>query len=106
MACRWHELFDEFTPDTFHPKLFSLPSLVTEVVDFSWTLSRLLHGLTLGPVWTAKDSWYFWKSKSDHVLDSLVRQPQVLRVKDMFPEDLQSPEYLVWPGLSAETQAQ
>jgi len=30
VAMRWHELFDKFTPDTFHPKLFSLPSLVSE----------------------------------------------------------------------------
>lgn len=30
VASRWHELFDEFTPDTFHPKLHSLSSLATE----------------------------------------------------------------------------
>jgi hypothetical protein len=33
MGCRWHELFDQYTPDTYHPKLFSLSSLVTEAVE-------------------------------------------------------------------------
>jgi len=30
LAARWHELFDEYTPDTFHPKLYGLSSLVAE----------------------------------------------------------------------------
>lgn len=30
VVARWHELFDEFTPDTFHPKLYNLPGLVAE----------------------------------------------------------------------------
>jgi hypothetical protein len=30
IVARWHELFDEFTPDTFHPKLYNLPGLVAE----------------------------------------------------------------------------
>lgn len=30
LAARWHELYDEYTPDTFHPKLYGLPSLAAE----------------------------------------------------------------------------
>jgi hypothetical protein len=84
-----------------------LPQLANHLQQyFSWTLSRLLHGLTLGPEWTARDSWHFWKSKSDHVMDSLAKQPQMLLVGDMFPEDLQSPEFPVWPKPASESENQ
>jgi hypothetical protein len=74
-----------------------LPQLANHLQQyFSWTLSRLLHGLTLGPEWTARDSWHYWKSKSDHVITSLSQQPQVLRVGDMFPEELQAPDFPIW----------
>lgn len=77
-----------------------LPQLANHLQQyFSWTISRLLHGLERGPRWTAKDSWYFWKSKSDHVLGTLLRQPQNLRVGDLFPEYLRSPDYPVWTSL-------
>lgn len=78
-----------------------LPQLANHLQQyFSWTLSRLLHGITLGPEWTAKDSWHYWKSKSDHVTDSLERRPDVLKVGDMFPEELLSPEFPVWRNVA------
>ena len=43
-ACRWHELFDEFTPDSFHPRLFSLSSLVDEAT-------------TIGELHEDQDAW-------------------------------------------------
>jgi hypothetical protein len=78
-----------------------LPQLANHLQQyFSWTLSRLLHGITLGTEWTARDSWHYWKSKSDHVTDSLSTQAGVLRVGDMFPEVLLSPEFPVWRNLA------
>jgi hypothetical protein len=76
-----------------------LPQLSNHLQQyFSWTLSRILHGLTLGDQWTARDSWYYWKSKSDHVVESLGRNPKSLLMEDMFPEDLSHPEAVVWPN--------
>lgn len=74
-----------------------LPQLANHLQQyFSWTLSRLIHGITHGSAWTTKDSWHYWKSRSDHVTDSLEKQPAVLKVGDMFPEELLLPEFPVW----------
>lgn len=76
-----------------------LPQLSNHLQQyFSWTLSRILHGLTIGSQWTARDSWYYWKSKSDHVVESLGRNSQCLLMEDMFPEELSHPEAVVWPN--------
>ena len=76
-----------------------LPQLSNHLQQyFSWTLSRILHGLTLGNQWSARDSWYYWKSKSDHVVESLGRDPRCLLMEDMFPEDLSHPNVVVWPN--------
>ena len=74
-----------------------IPQLANHLQQyFSWTLSRILHGLTFGPEWRATDSWTFWKSKSDHVLRSLKTNAKMLVVGDMFPEELPASHFPVW----------
>jgi hypothetical protein len=69
-----------------------LPQLANHLQQYlSWTLSRLLHGLTFGRDWTAGDSWHFWKSKSDHLMSSLATAPHLLVMEDLFPEELRKP---------------
>lgn len=64
-----------------------LPQLANHLQQYlSWTLSRLLHGLSFGPDWTGRDSWTFWKSKSDHLITSLAENPGGLTLEDVFPE--------------------
>lgn len=77
-----------------------LPQLANHLQQYlSWTMSRVLHGLTRGGAWTARDSWILWKSKAEHVRQSLQRQPCVLTVGDLFPEELREPDYPVWPQI-------
>jgi hypothetical protein len=65
-----------------------IPQLANHLQQyFSWTLSRILHGLTFGPEWRATDSWTFWKSKSDHVLRSLKTNAKMLVVGICFPKN-------------------
>lgn len=74
-----------------------IPQLANHLQQyFSWTLSRVLHGLTFGPAWKAVDSWSYWKSKSDHVLNSLHSQPDTLTVGDMFPENMPAATFPIW----------
>lgn len=76
-----------------------LPQLANHLQQYlSWTLSRLLHGLTFGPNWTARDSWFFWKSKSDHLISCLATSPHLLIMEDLFPEELRQPGEVVYPG--------
>ncbi len=75
-----------------------LPQLANHLQQYlSWTLSRLLHGLTFGRDWTARDSWHFWKSKSDHLISSLATAPHLLVMEDLFPEELRQPDKAVYP---------
>ncbi len=76
-----------------------LPQLANHLQQYlSWMLTRFLHGLTNGPKWTAKDSWHFWKAKSDFVTTALATRPHILTVGDMFPESLREPGYPIWPS--------
>lgn len=80
-----------------------LPQLANHLQQYlSWTLSRLLHGLTFGPNWTARDSWNFWKSKSDHLLDTLSNEPQLLTLEDIFPEKPRNPQSRVYPPATGD----
>lgn len=75
-----------------------LPQLANHLQQyFSTTLSRILHGITLGETWTSKDSWHYWRSQSEHVMDSLSKRPGVLRAADIFPEEIATPDLLIWP---------
>lgn len=68
-----------------------LPQLANHLQQYlSWTLSRLLHGLDFGDGWTGKDSWTFWRSKSEHLLSSLETNPEGLMLEDVFPESVPS----------------
>jgi hypothetical protein len=76
-----------------------LPQLANHLQQYlSWTLSRLLHGLTFGRDWTARDSWHFWKAKSDHLISSLATAPHLLVMEDLFPEELRQPGSAVYPA--------
>jgi hypothetical protein len=78
-----------------------LPQLANHLQQYlSWTLSRLLHGLTFGEHWTARDSCHFWKEKSAHLLNTLSTKPQILMLQDLFPESLHEPSSLVYPTSS------
>lgn len=75
-----------------------LPQLANHLQQyFSWTISRLLHGLARSPEWTARDSWHFWKSKADHLTATLTTEPQLLVMGDVFPEDLHNPNQQIYP---------
>ena len=86
-----------------------LPQLANHLQQYlSWTLSRLLHGLTFGSAWTARDSLQFWKSKADHLMISLDTQPQLLMLEDMFPEEQRQPALPVFasaPPIGAPSSA-
>jgi hypothetical protein len=74
-----------------------LPQLANHLQQYlSWTLSRLLHGLTFGSNWTGRDSWHFWKSKADHLMTSLETQPELLVLEDLFPEEQLNPSVPVF----------
>jgi hypothetical protein len=68
-----------------------LPQLANHLQQYlSWTLSRLLHGLEFGSSWNGRDSWTFWKSKSDNLMHSLAKNPAGLTLDDIFPENVPS----------------
>ncbi len=80
-----------------------LPQLANHLQQYlSSTLSRLLHGLTFGERWTARDSWHFWKEKSSYLLSALSTKPQILMLQDFFPGELQQPSGLVYPAPSGD----
>ena len=35
VASRWHELFDQYSPDSYHAKLYSLSGLISEAVEIA-----------------------------------------------------------------------
>jgi hypothetical protein len=83
-----------------------LPQLANNLQQYlSWTLSRLLHGLTFGERWTGRDSLNFWKSKSDHLLSSLIQRPDLLTLADLFPEEVKRPDARVYPVEANSGQA-
>jgi hypothetical protein len=75
-----------------------LPQVANHLQQYlSWTLSRLLHGLSFGEEWTGRDSWHFWKSKSEHLVSSLAAAPNQLVLEDVFPEELHESRLPVYP---------
>ncbi len=75
-----------------------LPQLANHLQQYlSWTLSRLLHGLSFGPGWTAVDSLCLWQAKSEHLINSLKSHPELLTLGDIFPEQIHDPLRLVYP---------
>ncbi|WP_396255291.1 hypothetical protein [Haloferula sp. A504] len=40
LAMRWHELFDQYTPDTFQPQLLTIPCLIEEAVEVASLSNR------------------------------------------------------------------
>lgn len=75
-----------------------LPQVANHLQQYlSWTLSRLLHGLSFGEEWTGRDSWHFWKSKSEHLVSSLATAPSQLVLEDVFPEELHESRQPVYP---------
>ena len=76
-----------------------LPQLSNHLQQYlSWTLSRLIHGLTFGECWTTRDSLNFWRAKSDHLMHSLIKHPELLTPADVFAEKVMNPETRIYAG--------
>lgn len=63
----------------------------------SFLLSRVIHGLSLGPDRTVFDSWKIWDSRACFVFDSLKNSGKDLKVSDFFPRAMVERESLIWP---------
>ncbi len=75
-----------------------LPQLANHLQQyFSWVLTRIVHGYTLGPKWTARDSLRYWQHKASYLFLCLKGNNQnELKVCDLFPKELEGGERIVW----------